>query len=72
MRSHQKLVRNGNSTQVTIVRPMLTFLGWLPGELIVVELLEDKSLHVYQYDPHAVNVKRMRPVIDTGALEAAR
>lgn len=64
MRSHQKLVRNGNSTQVTIPRPILTHLGWLPGEMIVVELLEDRSLRVFRYDQHAENVLRMRPVVE--------
>lgn len=46
MRALQKLVRNGNSTGVMIPRPILIYLGWLPGEQIVIEVLEDKSLHV--------------------------
>lgn len=44
MRALQKLVRNGNSTQVTIPRPALFWLGWLPGEAVILEVLENKSL----------------------------
>jgi antitoxin component of MazEF toxin-antitoxin module len=46
MRALQKLVRNGNSTQVSIPRPILIHLGWLPGHLVVVEVLEDETLRV--------------------------
>lgn len=44
MRRLQKLVRNGNSTQVTLAPQMLCWLGWLPGESIIVELTENKSI----------------------------
>lgn len=50
MRRLQKLVRNGNSTQVTLSPQMLFFLGWLPGEAIIVELTENKSIVVRR--PH--------------------
>lgn len=46
MRCLQKLVRNGNSTGVTLPRPLLFHLGWLPGEAVIVELLEDKSVRI--------------------------
>jgi len=46
VRALQKLVRNGNATAVAIPRPFLIHLGWLPGESIVLELLEDKSIRV--------------------------
>lgn len=46
MRALQKLVRNGNATAVAIPRPFLMHLGWLPGQAIVLELLEDKSVRV--------------------------
>jgi antitoxin component of MazEF toxin-antitoxin module len=72
MRSHQKLVRNGNSTQVTIPRPILTHLGWLPGEMIVVELLEDKSLRVFRYDQHGENMRSTRPIVVQSLAEATR
>lgn len=46
MRALQKLVKNGNSTAVSIPRPILIHLGWLPGEQVVMEVLEDKSIRV--------------------------
>jgi len=46
MRALQKLVRNGNSTQITIARQILVTLGWLPGESVILELLEDQTLRV--------------------------
>jgi len=44
MRGLQKLVRNGNSTQITIPRTVLYHLGWLPGQAVILEVLEDKSI----------------------------
>ena len=35
-RALQKLVRNGNSTAVALPRPLLFYLGWLPGEAVIV------------------------------------
>jgi antitoxin component of MazEF toxin-antitoxin module len=46
MRALQKIVRNGNSTHVAIPRPLLIHLGWLPGESLIVELLEDDTLRL--------------------------
>lgn len=46
VRALQKLVRNGSSTQVTLPRPLLIELGWLPGEAVIVEMLEDRTVHV--------------------------
>lgn len=46
MRALQKLVRNGNATSVTIPRPFLMHLGWLPGETRLVEITEDGSILV--------------------------
>jgi antitoxin component of MazEF toxin-antitoxin module len=42
----QKLVRNGSSTQVTIPRCVLIWLGWQTGQAVAVEILEDKTLHI--------------------------
>lgn len=44
MRALQKLVKNGNSTQVTIPRTLLHYLGWLAGEQVIVECTEAKHL----------------------------
>lgn len=46
MRAEQKLTRNGHSTGVNIPRQILIYLGWLPGERVVIELLEDRSLRL--------------------------
>lgn len=46
MRCLQKIVQNGNSSQVTLPRPLMFWLGWLPGEAIIVEALEDKSVRI--------------------------
>ncbi len=46
MRALQKLCRNGNSTAVSIPRALLHTVGWLPGESIIIELLEDQSLRI--------------------------
>lgn len=46
MRTLQKLMKCGNGTHITIPRPALFYLGWLPGEQVIFELLEDKSIRV--------------------------
>jgi antitoxin component of MazEF toxin-antitoxin module len=46
VRAIQKLVRNGNATAVSIPRQILIYLGWIPGQPIVIEVLEDKSLRL--------------------------
>jgi len=66
MRAIQKLVRNGNATQVTIPRPMLIALGWLPGNEIVVEQLEDDTLRIRALEDSAFRpAPKARVVIDT-------
>lgn len=67
MRSVGKLVRNGNSTQITVLRPILVYLGWRPGDLIQVEVQEDKTLRVSLFDPHERNARKMLPVFDAAA-----
>lgn len=44
MRTLQKLVRNGNSTQFTIPRAVLLHLGWIAGETVLLEVLEDGAI----------------------------
>lgn len=46
MRALLKIVRNGNSAQVTIPRAMLLHCGLIPGQPIIVEVLEDRSIHI--------------------------
>ena len=39
-----RLVTNGNSTQVTIPKPLLFHLGWRAGDHVVLTLREDRTL----------------------------
>lgn len=43
-RALQKLVKNGNATAVSIPRPLLAFVGWIPGQSVILDVLEDKSI----------------------------
>jgi len=42
----RKLIKNGNSIQVSIPRAYLTALGWYGGEAIALELSEDGTIWV--------------------------
>lgn len=59
MRALQKLLRCGNATHVTIPRAAMFYLGWLPGEQVIFELLEDKSVRV------------RRPTVDDFSVKGA-
>lgn len=45
-RDLQRLSRNGSSTAVTVSKPVMRHLGWLPGQTVIVEVHDDNSLHV--------------------------
>lgn len=51
MKRLQRLVRNGNSTQVTLAPQMINFLGWLPGQEIIVELTDHNFIIVRKPAP---------------------
>lgn len=71
MRALQKLVRNGNSTQVTIPRTVCHFLGWLPGEPVILEITDEKTLLIRRPGPNDFAPKRMVPMmLDAAAPEA--
>lgn len=57
MRCLQKLMRCGNGTHLTIPRAALFYLGWLPGEQVIFELLEDKSVRVRKPNQDDFNIK---------------
>lgn len=63
MRALQKLVANGNSTQVTLQRNLLAWLGWLPGEAVIVEVTENKRVVIRKPEPDEFLAKRARPVV---------
>jgi antitoxin component of MazEF toxin-antitoxin module len=46
VRALQRLIHNGNSTSITIPRTILHHLGWLCGEHVIIEVLEDRSLRI--------------------------
>ena len=50
MRALVKLVRNGNSTQLTVPARILNWLDWLPGQQCVITVNEDKTIHVRLLD----------------------
>jgi antitoxin component of MazEF toxin-antitoxin module len=60
MRCIQKLVRCGNATHFTIPRAALLWLGWLPGEQVIFEVLEDKSVRVRKPTPDDFAPKHVR------------
>jgi len=41
---------------------MLTWLGWLPGERVIVELLEDKTVRLRMPAPDEFAMRGLRPV----------
>ena len=57
MRCLQKLCKCGNATHFTIPRAALFYLGWLPGESMVLELLEDKSIRIRRLTADDVTIK---------------
>ena len=46
MLARRQLVRNGNSTQVTVPRRMLDALRWQTGDPVLVELTERGTIEV--------------------------
>ena len=62
MRVLQKLVRCGNATHVSVPRPMMLYLGWLPGHRVIVELLEDKSIRLRMPSADEFAMQGMKPV----------
>lgn len=51
MRQLLKLVRCGNATHITVPRAALFHLGWLPGQQVIFELLEDQTIRVRRPTP---------------------
>jgi len=63
MRALQKLVRNGHSTQVTIPRTLLHYLGWLAGEEVIVECTESRQIVIRRPAPDEFAPKRAVSVV---------
>lgn len=69
MRALQRLVRNGHATQVTIPKAILIHLGWLPGEDVIVDVLEDKTLHIRRPETKDFIVRTTAGVLPVPASE---
>jgi len=72
MRALQKLCRNGNATHVAVPRAILHVLGWLPGESVIMELLEDQSLRIRRptaRDFAPIGVPRLLPTTETAGTK---
>lgn len=48
VRAEIKIVRNGNAAGVNLPRQLLIRLGWIPGQRVICELLEDGSVRLSQ------------------------
>jgi antitoxin component of MazEF toxin-antitoxin module len=57
MKFMNKLVRNGNSTAVTIPLRALEWLQWNAGQPVVVEILQDRSVLVRTPTPSDLGVR---------------
>lgn len=69
MRALQRLVRNGNATGVNIPRQILIHLGWLPGQDVIVEVLENGTLHLRRPDAEDFVIRRTVGVLSAPASE---
>lgn len=72
MRAILKLVRCGGATHVTIPRAALFYLGWLPGEQVILELLEDKSVRIRKPCHDDFSVKGVPALNLSSELPAAK
>lgn len=72
MRALQKLTRNGSSVCVTVARPVLIWLGWLPGQTVIVEVLEDKSLRIRLPEVEDLHPQRQPRIVLQPEFPAAK
>lgn len=52
-----KLVRNGNSIQVTIPRTFLRALEWTPGAHVIIGVNEDRTLTIRELKPEELALR---------------
>ena len=62
-RAVQKLIKNGNSFQVTVARPLLNYLDWPPGCILWCVVTEEKELVVRPMRPGDIPTVGMRPMV---------
>lgn len=63
VRTDLKLTRNGNATTITIPRTIRTALGWVPGDRMVLEVLDESSILVRQMRPSDVGPPRVPRIV---------
>ena len=67
MKAEVKIVRNGNAAGINIPRQVLIRLGWIPGQRVICELLEDNTLRLRDVRIEDFHVGRARVVYDEPA-----
>jgi len=57
MRAIQKIVRCGGASHFTIPRAAMFYLGWVTGQQIMLEVLEDRSIRIrpLTHDDFSIN-----------------
>jgi antitoxin component of MazEF toxin-antitoxin module len=71
-RCRVKLSSNGTSTCVNIPRAVLFYLGWLCGEEVVLELLEDQSIRLRRLTRDDFPVPRQLRVVPIGPARESK
>lgn len=71
MRVMHPLVKHGNSVAIVIPRYLLGHLGWLCGDMVVEELLEDNTLRLRPLEDPAFRPKPI-PTFAKPELETVR
>jgi antitoxin component of MazEF toxin-antitoxin module len=62
MKYIRQLVKNGNSTQVTLPKDLLLYLRWFCGDAIVVELTQRGTVEIRRATSLDVTNGRMGPM----------
>jgi antitoxin component of MazEF toxin-antitoxin module len=62
MRYIRQLVRNGNSTQVTMPKDLLLYLRWCCGDAVAVELTARGTVEVRRATPQDLVNTRLGPM----------
>jgi antitoxin component of MazEF toxin-antitoxin module len=69
MKFLRRIVRNGNSSQVSIPRNLMDYLRWREGDPIIVELTEDMAILVRTPNVTDLRSTPMPMTLDVGAAK---
>lgn len=67
MRFLQKIVRNGNASQVTLPKQLLAWTDLIPGQPVIIEALEDKSIRIRAVGSDELAPRRPAHIVLDGA-----